>query len=115
MLALFAGASGDHVRLHIDSDFARAAGMDDVFAHGMLSMAFLAQMLTRWRPQAQMRRWGVRFIAITPVHAMVRCEGRVTEILEENGERLARVAIAVSTDAGLKTIEGEAIVALGAA
>ncbi|MGD9549587.1 MAG: MaoC/PaaZ C-terminal domain-containing protein, partial [Burkholderiaceae bacterium] len=36
-LALFAGASGDHNPIHIDIDFARKAGMPDVFAHGMLS------------------------------------------------------------------------------
>jgi hypothetical protein len=41
MLAVFAGASGDHVPLHIDIDFARRAGMPDVFAHGMLGMAWL--------------------------------------------------------------------------
>ena len=35
-LALYAGASGDHNPIHIDVDFARAAGMPDVFAHGML-------------------------------------------------------------------------------
>ncbi|GAO70694.1 MaoC family dehydratase [Comamonas sp. E6] len=38
-LALFAGASGDHNPIHIDTDFARKAGMPDVFAHGMLGMA----------------------------------------------------------------------------
>ncbi|MDB4032643.1 MaoC/PaaZ C-terminal domain-containing protein [Porticoccaceae bacterium] len=32
-LALFAGASGDHNPIHIDSDFAKASGMPDVFAH----------------------------------------------------------------------------------
>ena len=30
-LALFAGASGDHNPIHIDIDFARRAGMPDVF------------------------------------------------------------------------------------
>src|SRR5438105_14396136 len=46
-LALFAGATGDHNPIHVDLDFARAAGMGDVFAHGMLSMAYLARMLTK--------------------------------------------------------------------
>ena len=36
-LALFCGASGDHNPIHIDIDFARKAGMPDVFAHGMLA------------------------------------------------------------------------------
>ena len=45
-LALYAGASGDHNPVHIDIDFAKKAGMPDVFAHGMLSMAYLGRMLT---------------------------------------------------------------------
>jgi len=32
---LFQAASGDHNPIHIDTDFARRAGMQDVFAHGM--------------------------------------------------------------------------------
>ena len=32
--------SGDHNPIHIDLDVARSAGLDDVFAHGMLSMAY---------------------------------------------------------------------------
>jgi len=44
-LALFAGASNDHNPIHIDIDFARAAGVDDVFTHGRLSMAYLRRLL----------------------------------------------------------------------
>ena len=40
-LALFAGASNDHNPMHIDIDFAKKSGFDDVFAHGMLVMAYL--------------------------------------------------------------------------
>ena len=111
-LALFAGASHDHVPLHIDSDFAKAAGMDDVFAHGMLSMAYLAQMLTHWAPQERLRRWNVRFTAITPLHATVTCRGEITQIFEEAGERLARVRIRSWTDRNVQTLDGEAVVAL---
>ena len=53
--ALFAGASNDHNPIHIDSDFAKKAGMGDVFAHGMLGMAYLGQVLTAWVPQPLIR------------------------------------------------------------
>ena len=55
-LALFAGASNDDNPLHIDIDFARAAGLDDVIAHGMLIMAYLGQVLTVWVPQTRWHR-----------------------------------------------------------
>src|SRR2546421_8947200 len=56
-LALFAGASGDHNPIHIDVDVARSVGLDDVFAHGMLSMAYLGRLLTGWVPQERLRSW----------------------------------------------------------
>jgi len=111
-LALFAGASNDYVRLHIDSDYAKDAGMNDVFAHGMLTMAYLAQAVTRWAPQERLRRWNARFTAITPLYATVHCRGEVVEILEEGGERLARLKIGAWTDKELQTLDGEAVVAL---
>ena len=111
-LALFAGASNDYVPLHIDSDYARAAGMDDVFAHGMLVMAWLAQAITHWAPQDRLRRWSTRFTAITPLHATIHCRGEVVEIFEEGGERLARLKIGAWTDKDLQTLDGEAVVAI---
>jgi acyl dehydratase len=109
-LALFAGASHDHVLLHIDSDFAKAAGMDDVFGHGMLSMAYLAQALKSWAPADRLRTWNVRFTAITPLNAIVRCHGEVAEIFEEDGDCLARLAVGAVTDAGTQTLLGSAII-----
>jgi len=84
-LALYAGASGDHNPIHIDSDFAKKAGMPDVFAHGMLSMAYLGRMLTDWQPQASLRGFSNRFAAITQLHDAIACSGRVTALLEQGG------------------------------
>ena len=109
-LALYCGASGDHNPIHVDSDFAKSVALDDVFAHGMLSMAYLAQLLTAWVPQHQIREFGVRFIAITPVHAKVVCSARVVEKLESDGEKRVRLAIDASTDASVHTLSGDAIV-----
>ncbi len=111
-LALFAGASGDHVLLHIDSDYAKAAGLDDVFAHGMLSMAYLAQVLTDAMPQHAIRSWSTRFLAVTPLHATVRCGGKIAAIIDHGDERCARVALWAQTTDGVRTLEGTAIVAL---
>jgi acyl dehydratase len=112
MLALYCGASGDHNPMHVDIDFAKKFGMPDVFAHGMLSMAFLAQLLTKWVPQDRIRHWGVRFTAITPVHAKVICTGKVVEKFEAEGEKRVRLEINAKTDAGLHTLAGDAVIAL---
>ena len=116
-LALFAGASGDHNPMHIDIDAARAAGHDDVFAHGMLSMAYLGRALTGWFPQEALRSFDVRFVAVTPVHGRPTCAGTVAEVIEgssENGggERRARVELTVTLDDGTVTLRGTAVVAV---
>ena len=111
-LALYAAASGDHNPIHIDSDFAKSAGMPDVFAHGMLSMAYLGRMLTHWQPQAQLRKFSTRFAAITQVHDVITCSGKVVEVFEQGGESLARCEIHAAKDTGEHTLVGEALVAL---
>ena len=111
-LALFAGASGDHNPIHIDIDFARAAGMPDVFAHGMLSMAWLGRLLTNWAPQRNLREFSVRFSAITHVGERIVCTGQVTEKLERDGERLVRVTVATANEVGEIKLTGDALIAV---
>lgn len=111
-LALFAGASGDHNPIHIDVDVARSAGLEDVFAHGMLSMAYLGRLLTGWVRQDQIRSYRVRFAAITPVLAQPTCAGHVTAVEEICGERHVTVELAVTLPDGTVTLTGDAVVAL---
>ncbi|MES1990359.1 MAG: MaoC family dehydratase [Pseudomonadota bacterium] len=111
-LALYCGASGDHNPMHVDIDFAKKFGMPDVFAHGMLSMAFLAQLLTNWVPQKNLRHWAVRFTSITPVHAKVICTGKVVEKYEAEGEKRLKLEINAVTDGGIHTLAGDAVIAL---
>lgn len=112
MLALFAGASGDHNQVHIDIDFARRAGLPDVIAHGMLGMAWIGRMLTGWAPQSHLRRFDVRFQGITHLGHAIACSGRVIEKLEHAGERCVRVEVHSTNQYGQVRIAGEALVAL---
>lgn len=112
MLALFAGASGDHNAVHIDIDYARRAGMPDVFAHGMLSMAWLGRLLTQWVDQRQLRQFGVRFVGITHLGHRIVCTGRVTEKFEAEGERRVRLEIQTANQYGEARVVGDAVIAL---
>lgn len=111
-LALYAGASGDHNPIHIDSDFARQAGMGDVFVHGMLSMAYLGQVLTNWAPQTAIREFKTRFIAITHVRDQLTCRGIVTEISKGDGETCVRLQLTATNQQGETKLVGEALVAV---
>lgn len=119
-LALYCGASGDHNPIHVDSDFATSAGVPDVFAHGMLSMAWLGRLLTDWVPQTAVREFSVRFAAITHVHERITCTGRIDEKFErqtggqsgEQRERCVRVTLTTTNQDGQVKLSGEAVLAL---
>ena len=111
-LALYCGASGDHNPIHVDSDFAKSAGMPDVFAHGMLSMAWLGRALTNWVPQTAVRDYSVRFAAITQVHEKITCTGEVVEKFEQDGERRVRLVLSTTNAEGQIKLAGDAVVAL---
>ncbi len=111
-LALYAGASGDHNQVHIDLDFARKARQPDVFAHGMLSVAYLGRLLTGWVSQAQIRSLSVRFTGITQLGHIPTCSGKVIEKFEADGERRVRLAIRCGNQYGEEKLIGEAVVAL---
>ncbi|MEZ5713394.1 MAG: MaoC/PaaZ C-terminal domain-containing protein [Sphingobium sp.] len=109
-LALYAGASGDHNPVHIDLDFAKEAGLDDVFVHGMLSFGVLARVVTEWAGQERLRDLSIRFAAITQVHDKITCSGQISGRFEENGHPMLRVALQAVTQDGRTTLTGEATV-----
>jgi acyl dehydratase len=111
-LALYAGASGDHNPVHIDLDFAKKAGLPDVFAQGMLSFGVLSRVVTRWAGIGRLREFGARFVSITQVHDLVTCKGTVTERFEADGEQRVRVAVVATAQDGRETLVGDAVVAL---
>ncbi len=106
-LALFAGASGDHNPIHIDIDVAKNAGMDDVFAHGMLVMAYLGRSLTDWLPQSSLRSYGVRFTSITKLGDAITCSGKIVE-KDETRKRI-RVEVQAADEDGDVKLAGDAV------
>jgi acyl dehydratase len=107
-LALFAGGSGDHNEIHLDLDVARAAGMDDVFAQGMLGMAHLGRLITDHFPQHQLRTFTTRFSAITPVNAEPTCFGEVVAV----EGALITLDLRVQLTDGTLTLAGQATLSL---
>ena len=111
-LALYCGGSGDHNPIHVDLDFAKKFGFKDVFAHGMLSMAFLGRLATSFAPQSQVRKLGTRFTSITWVGDVITVSGKVTGKREANGEKLVDLEVKCTNQNGQDTLQGDATVAL---
>ena len=111
-LALFAGASGDHNPIHIDIDYAQAAGMKDVFGHGMLGMAYMSRLLTDIVPAENIRDFNARFVRIMQLYDVLTCQGTVIEELNKNDENCLRLELAVKTKEGETVLSGSALVAI---
>ncbi|MDI4655441.1 MaoC/PaaZ C-terminal domain-containing protein [Xanthobacter autotrophicus] len=111
-LALYAGASGDHNPIHIDMDFAHAAGEKDVFAQGMFVMASLSRLLTANVPLTALRSFGTRFLAMTHLGDRLTLTATVAELFEAEGEQRMRLDLAVRDQNGEQKLAGAAILAL---
>lgn len=110
-LALYAGASGDHNPVHIDSDVARSAGFSDVFAQGMLGMAYLGQLLTDTVPIECIRSFSTRFLAVTRLGDILTGTGIVEERFTDGGEQRIRIGLELADQHGEVKLAGHAVVA----
>ena len=109
-LALYAGASGDHNPIHIDLDFAKKVGMKDVFAHGMLIMAYLGKAVTNIVPQSNLKNFSVRFSSITNIGDILTCSGEVKKIEKNNSKKIIVLDLIVSDEFGDIKISGVATI-----
>ncbi len=97
-LVKYAGASGDFNVIHWNERIAKAAGLPDVIAHGMFTMAQAGRYVTDWAgdPGAVVDL-GVRFSAPVVVPdddkgAAIEISGKVEEKLDGNKVVLALTA-----------------------
>lgn len=107
-LALYCGASGDYNPIHVDVDYARnIAGMEDVIAHGTLTMAYLGRLLTDWVPQSHIRMFKARFKSPVHIGDTISCTGKVLEKVPGD-ENLVRVELQAVNEKGVVLATGEA-------
>ncbi len=77
-VAAYAVASGDHNPIHLDPEFARAAGLGGTIAHGMLSMGILAAYVGAWAGSAAaVTDLRCRFAGMVRPGDTLICRGRV--------------------------------------
>jgi acyl dehydratase len=115
-LVRYAGASGDFNPIHWNQRFAIGVGLPDVIAHGMLTMATVARLVTDWcgDPGAVVS-YGVRFTK--PVVVPDDDAGAVVEVggvvaVKDELSRTVRVDV-TATSAGEKVLgRAQAVVRL---
>jgi peroxisomal enoyl-CoA hydratase 2 len=109
----YAGASGDFVPLHYDQTFVEAAGIPTVFAQGMFTAGLLSRALTDYVGAGQVRNFKVRFATRVWPGDTLTCQGKITNKLEANGERLIEGDLEVVNQKGEPAIRGSFRAAVG--
>ena len=111
-LAMYAAASGDSNPMHVDIDVAKGAGLPDVFAHGMLVMAYMGRTLQGIAGVRAICSFGTRFLAITWIGNVITCTATLTGVEETPSGRVARIALEARDQNGERKLKGDATVAL---
>jgi acyl dehydratase len=109
VISRYAGAGGDFNPVHVDEEFAKAAGMPSVFAHGLLSAGLLGQYVAGWVGLPNVRRFGVRFTGQVWPDDTLTLAGTVESIESADGERLAQIALTASRQTGDVVVKGTAV------
>lgn len=82
-LVRYAGASGDFNPIHTVVPIAEKDGLGGVIAHGMLIMGFAGQAIGTWFDVQQLKKFSVRFKAITRPGEKIIITGKITNETEE--------------------------------
>src|SRR5207247_10880900 len=95
-----------------DEPFARTSVYPGVFAHGVLSMGYLGELLVQAAGVGAVRRFKTRFAKLTWPGDVITCRGRVTRVADQGAERLVECEIWTENQAGERKLVGSATLAL---
>lgn len=100
----YARASGDFNPIHVDPAFAAKGPFGRTIAHGLMTLAYVAEMLNGWSRGAFDAAGAVDIAFVGPVFAGDRVEvnGTVEEIAVQDGKAVA--GIKLECKAGERTI-----------
>lgn len=108
-LVMYSGASGDYNPLHSDDKYTKeVAGYPGVFAHGMLTMGMTGRIVTDWVGASNVRKYGVRFTNQVWPGDTLTAKATVTEIREEDGQKLVDLVVETKNQDGATVLSGNA-------
>ncbi|MBN9245343.1 MAG: MaoC family dehydratase [Mesorhizobium sp.] len=93
----YARASGDFNPIHVDPGFARQGPFGRTIAHGLMTLAFVAEMLNDWSGGAFDETGEIDIAFTGPVFAgdTVEVTGAVEETVRRDGVECARIKLVV--------------------
>jgi acyl dehydratase len=119
-LVRYAGASGDFNIIHWNERTAKAVGLPDVIAHGMLTMALAGRVVTSWAGDpGAVTSYGVRFsrpvvVPDTDEGTSLTVTGTVEDKLDDGQVVVALTAVVGAGEDSAKVLsQARAVVRLG--
>lgn len=85
-IAKFAGAARDYSPLHIDDDFAKAAGYGGVFAHGGIALGFATEAVSKWLENGRVLIAHGRFQRLVWPGDILTAKGVIVDRHDHSGE-----------------------------
>lgn len=105
----YADASGDYNPIHVDEESANKAGLGGIIAHGLLSFAFLTQLMTDWLPDPMnLKKIGVRFVSMVKPGDILIIKGKIKDKYVKDGLNYVDCELVVENQKNEKTITGKA-------
>ena len=114
-ISLYADASGDYNLLHTDPEFAATTQFGGIIAHGMMTLAFIYEMLTitfdsDWVETGKLK---VRFKNAARPDQKVTTWGQITKDNMVEGYRNVECVVGLKNSVGDDIITGKASLRLG--
>jgi acyl dehydratase len=109
-IAGYSRAAGDPNPMHVDEEFAKAAGYPGIFAQGMLSMGYLGQYVVGLAGVGNVKLLQSRFVKITWPDEIITCRAKVTwKEVDAAGAKLVHVELTTENQQGEVKLAGRAV------
>ena len=111
MINHYADAAEDHNPLHVDSEFAKTTRYGGTIAHGMLSMAFIQELMVRTFGRDWLESGSIEVSFMAPVRPgeAITTEARVIKVAQAESDEtktLVRMQVLCMTGKQEKVIKG---------
>ena len=111
MINRYADAAEDHNPLHVDTEFAKTTRYGGTIAHGMLSMAFIQELMVRTFGRDWLESGSIEVSFMAPVRPgeAITTEARVIKVAQAESDEtktLVRMQVLCLTGKQEKVIKG---------
>jgi 3-hydroxybutyryl-CoA dehydratase len=95
MIDAYAKATGDFNPIHVDPEYSKTGPFGRTIAHGLMTLAFVAQVLNEWSDGRfdESGELDIAFVGPVFVDDRVEVTGTVEEFVDREGETCARIRV----------------------